>query len=240
LAKPGSQLALALDAAGVACSAAVAAGETLLSTERAENWHAQAETLLPLVDAAMLKAGTRPQDLDLIATTVGPGSFTGVRVALAAARGIAIATHARLVGVTSFAAAAARLTQPVEADRFLLIALESRREDLYVQLFDCRHNPVGDPAAVLPIALCDAVDAAIGARPIMIAGDAAERAAAALAESRETAVLADSAPDAVGALFAALRLRRRGEHGDTARPLYLRPPDVTLSSRHPKPGVNRA
>jgi hypothetical protein len=63
---------------------------------------------------------------------------------------------------------------------------------------------------------------------LLIAGDAAQRASATLAEHPDIAVLADSAPGAVGALRAGLRQLRLGKAGDAPRPLYLRPPNVTL------------
>src|SRR5487761_719063 len=94
---------LAIDAAGAACSAAVAAGERLLAAERVESAHGQAEQLMPLIDRTMRRAGLAVAALDLIAATVGPGSFTGLRAGLAAARGIALASGRPLFGVTGFA-----------------------------------------------------------------------------------------------------------------------------------------
>src|SRR6266436_821554 len=169
--KGSGPVILAIDSAGLACSAVVAVGDTILSAERVETRHGQAEALMPMVDAAMRKAGLPPAALDLVAATVGPGSFTGIRVGLAAARGIALATGAQLVGVSSFEAVAASLAQGlaqglVQPDcgdvQFLLIALESRREDLYVQLFARPWNPVGPPASMMPAALGEAVNAAVG------------------------------------------------------------------------------
>jgi tRNA threonylcarbamoyladenosine biosynthesis protein TsaB len=221
---------LAIDTAGSACSAAVAVGDTILSAERLESRHGQAEALMPMVDAAMRKAGLSPAALDLVAATVGPGSFTGIRVGLAAARGIALATGAQLVGVSSFEAVAAGLGAPDCGDvPLLLVALESRREDLYVQLFDSSCNPVGQPASIMPAALGEAVKVAVGAAPLLIAGDAAQRAALALSKRADTFVAEDSAPDAVGVWRAGLR-RWRSEAVDMPRPVYLRPPDVTLPS----------
>jgi tRNA threonylcarbamoyladenosine biosynthesis protein TsaB len=176
----------------------------------------------------MRDAGQVPAALDLVVATVGPGSFTGIRVGLAAARGIALATGARLVGVTSFDAVAIEAAQSnYSARRCFLIALESRREDLYVQFFSPHGDPVRAPAAILPFLLGDAVAAGIGTSPVLIAGDAARRAAAALIQRPDTAVLENSAPGAVGALRAGLRLLRLGKAADGPRPLYLRPPDVT-------------
>jgi tRNA threonylcarbamoyladenosine biosynthesis protein TsaB len=236
--KGSGPVILAIDSAGLACSAVVAVGDTILSAERVETSHRQAEMLMPMVDAAMRKAGLPPAALDLVAVTVGPGSFTGIRVGLAAARGIALATGAQLVGVSSCEAVAAGLAQADCGDvQFLLIALESRREDLYVQLFALPWNPVGPPASMMPAALGEAVNAAVGAAPLLVAGDAAQRAALVLSNCADTIIVEDSAPDAAGVLRAGLHRWRSGAV-DAPRPLYLRPPDATLpsSSRTSPPG----
>jgi tRNA threonylcarbamoyladenosine biosynthesis protein TsaB len=193
--------------------------------------HGQAEALLPMVEEAMRAAGRAVSALDLIAVTIGPGSFTGIRVGLAAARGIALAARLPLIGVSSFEAAAATAPRPVPGDRCLLVALESRRADLYVQLFDHEGRPLCEPAAVLPDALAatvDAVvDAATGACALSIAGDAARRAALVLAGRDRTIVVEDLGPPALGLAQAALRRWRSGERGERVKPLYLRPPDAT-------------
>lgn len=224
-------ITLAIASAGLACSAVVASGHTILSAQRVEGWHGQAEALLPIVDAAMLEAGLMPEALDLVTTSVGPGSFTGIRVGLAAARGIALATKARLIGVSSFEAVVAGHVPPGRDDfRCVLVTLESRREDLYVQIFDQRGNAIEPPLAVMPAGFGEMVYDAIGTAPLLIAGDAARRAAALLAHRKNVHILEDSAPDAVGVLRAGLCCWHTQEF-DPPRPLYVRPPDVTAASR---------
>jgi tRNA threonylcarbamoyladenosine biosynthesis protein TsaB len=213
---------------------AVAAGNTVLCERHVATVHGQTELLLPMVDDAMREAGFPASALDLVAVTIGPGSFTGVRVGIAAARGIALGLELPLLGVTGFEAAIH--AADLEGDgRWLLAALESRREDLYVQFFDPAHRPFAVPAAVMPEALAAAVTAAAGARPLAILGDAAARAAAALAGRRRTTLGAGAAPVATGVARAALRRWRQGEHSSPTRPLYLRPPDVTLAAEPRRP-----
>jgi tRNA threonylcarbamoyladenosine biosynthesis protein TsaB len=226
--KESQPVVLAIDAAGLASSVAVAVGHVIASTERSEKMHAQAESLLPMVDRALNRVGLTPAALDLVAVTVGPGSFTGIRVGLAAARGIALATGALLIGVTSFDAVA---VTHAHHGCFLLVALESRRADLFVQLFGPQCDPIGEPAAIMPAELGDVLDARIGAAPLLIAGDATQRAAVWLSHRADTAIVNDSAPDAVGASRAALCRLRRGRRNYTARPLYLRLPGVTLPAK---------
>ena len=190
--------------------------------------HGQAEALLPMVESAMGAARLAAATLDLITVTTGPGSFTGIRVGLAAAKGIALGLGVPLFGVTSFEAVAAAC----EADpigRFLLVALDSRRADLYIQLFDPARHALGSPAAVLPEALTEIVTAVAGSRPLAVTGDASARAAAALGGRACASLVTDGEPPVVGAVRVALGLWRRGQRGGAARPLYLRPPDVTLA-----------
>jgi tRNA threonylcarbamoyladenosine biosynthesis protein TsaB len=227
---------LALDSAGLACSVAVGVGETVRIVEHQAMPHGQAEALLPMVDRAMREASIEASALDLIAVTTGPGSFTGIRVGLAAARGIALALDVPLFGVTSFqAASAACAPDPLES--VLLVALESRRADLFIQFFDSALDPIGDPIAVMPGDLAGIVRASIAGMSLTIAGDGAARAAAALAADGCVGVCKLGEPAVIGALRSAMQGLRRGERCSPARPLYLRPPDVTFADGRRAPGV---
>ncbi|MGH7117290.1 MAG: tRNA (adenosine(37)-N6)-threonylcarbamoyltransferase complex dimerization subunit type 1 TsaB, partial [Stellaceae bacterium] len=191
--------------------------------------HGQAEALLPLVERTMRQVALPASAIELVAVTTGPGSFTGIRVGLAAAHGVALGLGVPLIGVTGFEAAVAALGDAAPAAGFLLVALESRRADLYIQLLDTARRPLGAPAAVLPDALAETVLAAVGVAALAITGDAAPRAAAALAARGLASLDDDREPPVVGALRAALRRWRRGEQGGPARPFYLRPPDVSVA-----------
>lgn len=222
------RVVLALDSAGLDCSVAVGVGETILAEKRSNAMHGQAEMLLPLIEACMRDAAQAPNAIGLVAATVGPGSFTGIRVGLAAARGVALATGAKVIGLTSFEAVAAEVARTGSSDRrALLIALESRRQDLYLQFFGPRGNALSKPAAVLPVGLAEAAQAAVYGEPLLIAGDAAARAAAAL-PGYPHAILESSASGAVLAFRAALRILHASETAGAARPFYLRPPDAAL------------
>jgi tRNA threonylcarbamoyladenosine biosynthesis protein TsaB len=215
----GAPVVLAFDTAGSACSVAIGRGDAVLAHDRRAMRHGHAEALLPMIDRVAAAAGLLPNEIDTVAVTVGPGGFTGIRAGLATAHGLALAAGARLVGISSFAAVAGAIT---EGPAKLLVALDSRREDLYVQLFDEQRTPIGEPAAVPPDGLANWV----GDGELVIAGDAAETAAAALGLHGRLQILPDCAPDALGALAV---LRRWPDRADPlARPLYLRPPDVSF------------
>ncbi|MGA8401170.1 MAG: tRNA (adenosine(37)-N6)-threonylcarbamoyltransferase complex dimerization subunit type 1 TsaB [Stellaceae bacterium] len=215
---------LAFDTAGSACSVAVGLDDAVLAHERQEMRHGHAEALLPMIDRVMAAADLSPKNIDTVAVTIGPGGFTGIRAGLAAAHGLALAAGARLVGVSSFAAVAG----PIAEDGMrMLVALDSRRDDLYLQLLDVRHMPVAGPEAVPPERLA----AWVGDGELAIAGDAAEAAAAAIGNRPVLRLVPNSAPDALGLLTA---LRRWPERADpAAHPLYLRPPDVSFPKARP-------
>jgi tRNA threonylcarbamoyladenosine biosynthesis protein TsaB len=244
--RPASIL-LAIETAGSGCSAAVARDGAVLAAECRALRHGHAEALFPMVDRVMERAGLSPSDLGAVAVAIGPGGFTGIRVGLAAAHGIALAVGAQLIGVSSFAAVAARVAAAGGGHcPTLLVALDSRRTDLYVQLFaPDAAVPLAAPQALLPDRLADFVaslalsspSSSFESAPLLIAGDAAAVAAAALEGRGVCAMAGDSAPDAEGVVAAALRQLCAARPAGPVRPLYLRAPDVTLPPRRPPTAI---
>jgi tRNA threonylcarbamoyladenosine biosynthesis protein TsaB len=210
----------------------------LLASEYRALRHGHGEVLFAMIERVMQQARLAPSQLDAVAAAIGPGSFTGIRVGLAAAYGIALAVGARLVGISSFAAVAARIAAVGDADcQTLLVALDSRRADFYVQLFarDAT-TPLAAPQALLGDRLPGYVAPFAGNGRVLIAGDAATAAAAALGSEIRCAIAGEAVPDARGVAAAALRQLSSGAMLGPARPFYLRPPDVSLQTR-PSPAA---
>lgn len=215
---------LGLDTATAGCSAAVRIDGRTVARRRLTMTRGHAEALLPLVMATLADAGiAHVGDLNRIAVTVGPGAFTGLRIALAAARGFAVATGVEVAGVGTFDALAHGVSPEERAGSRLLVAVDSRRAEPFCQLYDADLRPLGEPFAQLP----NEVAAALPAGSWLAVGDGAAALQAALAERADLRVrcaAGDGLPDA--AVVAAL-----GEAQTTPltppRPSYLRPPDVT-------------
>src|SRR5712672_2467928 len=114
-------LVLAFDCAVTGLAVAVVREGTALAEHRAEG-RDQAATLLPAIAATLDQAGVGRKQLSLIAVTVGPGSFTGVRVGLATGRGLAVALGVPLAGITTTATLLAQAGAP---DRLAVAAIDS-------------------------------------------------------------------------------------------------------------------
>ncbi|MDM9619307.1 tRNA (adenosine(37)-N6)-threonylcarbamoyltransferase complex dimerization subunit type 1 TsaB [Rhizobium sp. S96] len=140
---------LALDTAGVDCAAAVydSGRNTVLGEASDMIGKGHAEHLMGIVDRALDQAGIALSAVERIAVTVGPGSFTGIRVGVAAARGFALSLGVPAVGVTTLAvmAEAERQRSPGQA---VLAAMDAKRNEIYLQSFDPAGRPLDEARAV--------------------------------------------------------------------------------------------
>jgi tRNA threonylcarbamoyl adenosine modification protein YeaZ len=213
---------LAIDTALEACSAAVLDTEQggILASESIPMVRGHAEALLPLVSRVMSEAGMEFGALDRIAVTVGPGSFTGLRVGVAAARGIAVAAGKPAVGLTTLAALAAPYIA-IDDMTPLVAAIDARNDQVYMQMVGSGGRSLIQPRVA---SLRDAVRDAANARARLV-GSAATMMAAAwpAGVQRPPVVDAARAPiiDWVAHLGAAA-----AQALSLPKPLYLRAPDA--------------
>ncbi|MBY5749693.1 tRNA (adenosine(37)-N6)-threonylcarbamoyltransferase complex dimerization subunit type 1 TsaB [Rhizobium leguminosarum] len=140
---------LALDTAGVDCAAAVydSGRDTVLGEASDMIGKGHAEHLIGIVDRALDQAGLALSDVERLAVTIGPGSFTGIRVGVAAARGFALSLNVPAVGVTTLQvmASAQRNKTP---HRAVLAAMDAKRDEIYLQSFAADGSPLDAPRAV--------------------------------------------------------------------------------------------
>jgi tRNA threonylcarbamoyladenosine biosynthesis protein TsaB len=225
---------LALDSATNACSVALLDDGRLLARRFRALARGHAEVLMPMVEEAAREAGVALGAVDLIAVTVGPGAFTGIRIGLAAARAMALAAGRPCLGVTTTEAVAAAVPAAERARGTVLVVVETKRADVYAQPFAPDLEPLAPPLA---LGLDDLV-AATRTRggEVTLVGDAAARVAPALVAAGIPLTMsgAPGAPDAAIVAGRALsRWRALGQPTALAppRPLYLRVPDVTLPGK---------
>lgn len=224
----GLPTVLALDAAAGACSAALLHRGRLAGHRSRAMARGHAEALIPMAMEAMAQGGFGFDGLDLVAVTVGPGAFTGLRIGLAAARAIALAADRPVLGVTTFAVVADSVPTAERRGRRLLVLLDTKRNDLFAQLFEAETlAPLGEPA-VLPV---EALGARVPEGPLLVAGDGAPLARPALDRRADTewAVGSPALDAAIVARIAARQFAADPAAGLPAVPLYLRAPAVTVS-----------
>ena len=215
---------LAVDTALGACSAAVLDGDTVRAHALEVMERGHAEALAPMVQAAMRQAGLQFSELDRLAVTTGPGTFTGQRVGLAFMRGLRVALHRPLIGITTLQAMAVAAMDETGA-AFGAVLHDAKRGEVYVGLYS-RKERLLEPALLPFDNAMSAIRERARGEPLALAGTAAAAAAEALgAEPHVTSVVH---PDA---LWVARMAQHGPEPSEAPRPLYLRPPDARLQAR---------
>jgi len=211
-------IVLAFDCAVSGLAVAVVRGDTVLAA-RSEQGRDQSATLMPAIATTLKEAGIDKRALSLIAVTIGPGSFTGVRLGLATARGLAMALDRPLAGIATTRALLAQ-AGPID-DRLAVAAIDSHLGDWFCAI------GAGDQAPFL--ASIPALAKRLDGRACVIVGPQA----AALAPSLVNAVAHVALPDPSAIARLALadgidRWRAANASEGLPRPLYLRGVNITL------------
>ena len=226
-------MVLAMHSATACCAVALWCDGAIAAHRCTAMDRGQAEALVPMIGETMTAAGAGFADLDRLAVTVGPGTFTGLRIGLATARGLALAAGLPVVGVTTLEALAYGANPADVTDAALLAAIETKRTDLYVQCFADRTTPSSEPAAIAP----DSLAAWAGGGPHTVIGDAAARAAAALEAAGLKVRLSAAAAQPDARVVAEIAAARPVTAGDPPpRPLYLGAALATPPAPNPRQG----
>ncbi len=213
---------LAIDTALAACSAAVldTAAGAILASESLPMMRGHAEAIMPVIARVMDAAGVDFPTLDRIAVTVGPGSFTGLRVGISAARGLALAAGKPVVGLTTLSAFAATHVA-ADSQASVVAVIDARHEQVYMQVF----GPGGRTLVAPRIAPLREAARAATAGKARLTGNAAELVRAAWPPSEPPPPVLDqcAAPD----IAWVARLGAVAPEGQAPpKPLYLRAPDA--------------
>jgi tRNA threonylcarbamoyl adenosine modification protein YeaZ len=201
---------LAIDCATGPSSVAVWQAERVVAYLEEKNSAMQSTRLMPMIEEALSQSGLRYGDLSLVACTTGPGSFTGIRVALAAARGVCFASGVKGAGFTTLEtlAFAARNDKPV------LAVLNAGKGEFYYQGFSAEGRALCEP---LVGGMEDAL--AVTGKDGVIAGNSGQT-----PPGYEVAAITWPRADALAALAAV-------KEGGELTPCYIRLPDAKLPSK---------
>ncbi|MDF1736288.1 MAG: tRNA (adenosine(37)-N6)-threonylcarbamoyltransferase complex dimerization subunit type 1 TsaB [Minwuia sp.] len=218
---------LAIDTASRALSIALGDSRGVAFAAHQMRSRGQAENLMPMIERGFLATGFSADDLKGLAVTVGPGTFTGLRIGLAAARAMRVALGIPLLGMTALEVLAAGAARRFP-DRPVLAALDARRDQVYAQMFRRAVPPFAECWSA-PLAV-SAKDAAMMAVPgTVLAGNGAALVAPHV--EGETVVLDTVEPDARDLLLLAVARPLPSWPIPAPGPLYLRAPDAKLPTR---------
>ena len=223
-----SKKILVFDTSANACSAALWANGKVACACFQVMSRGHSEALAPMIsevfekyDGCDFDAG----DLSAIAVTIGPGTFTGIRIGLATARALALPRRLPVIGLTNFDVV---FWQAPKVKGSTLVVLETKREDFYVQVFSENKEPVQGPMALT----AEEIQIRLPDEPVTLIGDGAERLDQQLVDfGREPSRLFGGV-EPVAMEFAELASERfdSGVYADP-EPLYLRAPSVTVLAR---------
>lgn len=227
---------LALSTSTPRGSVAIVSGDRLLAEAAHDDPRGHAEHLFALVDDVLARASLGRSDLGLVACDIGPGSFTGVRIAVASAKGIAVGLGAPLAGVVSLEAMAVEAVGALDPREGTIVAsaIDAKKGELYVAVHEV--GPAGvatlSPPAHVPIAeAARLVIDAVGDRPFVSVADVASFVDFACVAGRarpERALVAAPSAAWIGRI-AARRAPFPVEGASEIVPLYVRAPDAVPS-----------
>lgn len=213
---------LAVNTANALLSVALLEGEVVRGLFSTTETRDQGNILLSHIQNMLADNGWSFHDLDVLGVVTGPGSFTGIRIGLAAMRGLALAAEKPLIGISSFELFAA-------GDNVAnIIAIESWREELYLQALDAQGHTIVEAVNETPEHFVRRLDG-LSSNAIRITGDAAEK----MRELFPSAVIDAHHPEAdhVARLVIKKYQSLNGASIEPPVPFYLRDADVTLPKK---------
>ena len=217
---------LALETSAKAVSAAVSEDGRILASGYQDTGLTHSRTLMPIVEHILKNTDLTVQDCDVIAVAAGPGSFTGIRIGVSAAKGLAFAAEKPAVGVSTLAAMARNVAW---LDGLVICAMDARRQQVYNALFQAENGTLTRLTPDRAISLEDlAAEVKGDQRPKIIVGDGARLCYNALSEQGISCRMAPPHLVMQSAVSVALEAEALAKDGHLAtaqdlQPVYLRP-----------------
>ena len=217
---------LALETSAKAVSAAVSEDGRILASGYQDTGLTHSRTLMPIVEHILKNTGLTAADMDAIAVAAGPGSFTGIRIGVAAAKGLAFAADKPAVGVSTLAAMARNVAF---CDGLVICAMDARRQQVYNALFEAKDGQLTRLTPDRAIALEElAEELRSDPRPKTVVGDGAKLCLAHLTAAGIPCRLAPAHLVMQNAMSVALEAEAMAAEGklvsaQALEPVYLRP-----------------
>lgn len=195
----------------------------VVETATIEDPRRLAEQLVPTIDLILGRAGTDYAALDRIVATVGPGTFTGIRIGLAAARAIGLAADRPVIGITTLEALATGAAAAADGNETVIAAIDARRGQVYLQAFHHRQGGIVASGSGKAVDIHD-IDSLLPEGPVLAVGSGAAYVVAAGHKGVRRNENFDRIAMEVLCGFA----RDRAPTALAPAPLYLREPDAKL------------
>lgn len=232
-------LILALETSTMVSSVAVATEEKLLAEITVQTRLTHSETLMPHIQEVLRLADVQKEDLDAVAVSIGPGSFTGLRIGLAAAKGMAYALHIPITGVPTLAALASRFPVP---GAYLAPLMDAQKGHAYMAMFSWQADELHTEQDIEILSLDEVLEhCAAKKAPVVLAGDIARKKLAPRTDMPDNVSVAPPAlvmPRAAEVAFLGLRQLAAGKAGNVMdmEPVYIRrsEAEVLWEARHGK------
>lgn len=228
---PHEPVILALESSTLCGSMAIVAGGKCLAEYSLQTGETHSRRLLSGIDRILSEASIGRNDVDAVAVSQGPGSFTGLRIGMATAKGFAMAAEAKLIGVGSLDAIAAQFF--AVGDLLICPVLDARKKEVYCGFYRCDEKGIPGELAenrvMSPEKLCEAID-----EPVLMAGDGlsvyGELFREKLGDRLKGVPAALNFPRAAAVGLLATRKFRAGEFLDpvSAEPVYIRPSEAEI------------
>lgn len=163
---------LGIDSSSISAGCALVEGDKIVAEEYLNTWHTHSETLLPMISGMLKSAGAELCDVEKIAVSAGPGSFTGLRIGISTAKGLADAAHKPCAAVSTLEAIAYNF---VQIDGIICACMDARRKQVYNALFKSENGVITrlcEDRAIAAADLSKELEAVDG--KVILAGDGAE------------------------------------------------------------------
>ena len=225
---------LALETSAKAVSAAVSEDGKILCAGFQDTGLTHSRTLMPIVEGILKNTNLTLADMDAVAVAVGPGSFTGIRIGVAAAKGLCFAAEKSAIAVSTLAAMARNVAF---CDGLVICAMDARRSQVYNALFEAKDGELIRLTEDRAIALSDlAEELRDDPRPKTVVGDGARLCCGYLNDNGVPCRLAPPHLVMQNTMSVALEAERLAAQGElltaqTLEPVYLRPPHADLPNR---------
>lgn len=214
-------LILNIETSTTLCSVSIAKEGKVLASKEVNDGYTHAENLHVFIEEVLAKAGVSAKDLNAVAVGSGPGSYTGLRIGVSAAKGLAYALQIPLIAINTLQIMSAAVIKENKSDVLFCPMLDARRMEVYAAIFDKDLNTMKETSAqILP----DAISFFETGKPICFFGDGMPKCKEVLSQIPDASFIENIVPSSTALAEISYQKHRKGQFEDVAyfEPFYLK------------------